>query len=264
MQYYQDNTLGYLGIDGNEHWKYSNKAKVLYTGELENIAMKYAISDNQYGSNEALDKLVNDDDWHVRLLAAELGYGFDKLYTDKSYHVREEIAKQGYASHVFVKDPNVKVRLALAKNGICTDVLVHDKSKDVRLEIAKQGKEIYTLIRDKWFDVFDAAFSYVFNHLEDYSEYELVQMIEFARNHIIDAVNSHPEWDVRFPKFGCKEEVKCLDTAKIRDILYVSRQKYVGALLVLLRNEKYNKYVYTNINSGDILHMINMIHLFRA
>ena len=170
-----------------------------------------------YGSNEALDKLVNDKDYQTRLIAVDLGYGFDKLK--------------------------------------------YDRSKKVRLAIAKQGKEIDTFLEDYDFDVFDVAFSYVFKNIDDYTNDKIINILEYNLDHIIYALNLHPEWDKNIALIGATYEHHFFVGANIKGIFTVSDIKYIGALMILIHKSSARQ-IYTRVHSYVIKNLIKKIRGF--
>ena len=88
-------------FDHNDIVHCTNKIKLVREISKEEIT-KY-IEDN-------LDKLVNDEDWRVRIKVAKHGYGLDKLINDKHESVRLEVVRHGYGLDKLVNDKNWYVR----------------------------------------------------------------------------------------------------------------------------------------------------------
>ena len=104
-----------------------------------------------------LDKLINDENWRVRMYIAEQGYGLDRLVDDESCFVREAVARQGYGLNKLVNDKDSIVRMAVAKQGYGLDILVNDKDDFVRIVVAEHGYGLEKLVNDEDKDVREAA-----------------------------------------------------------------------------------------------------------
>lgn len=188
LQQYEDGTFGYLGFDGTEKYnKYTDSLVVCTQGEdedREEFIYNNSISfiKNQYGSNEKLDRLVNDSDSKNREDMAKQGYGLEKLVYDRHYSVREAVAKQGYGLDILVNDKYESirrqvaisagklnrqdilailindtnafdVRSAVARAGYGLEKLVNDENSWVRAAVADQGYGLDVLVNDKDFVV---------------------------------------------------------------------------------------------------------------
>ena len=159
LQQYDDGTFGYLGIDGDEHHKFQNDANVVCTqNENEDrdefiIKNNIIFTNNQYGSNEQLDRKINDSEPDTRIEVAKIGYGLDKLMYDEDYEVKIEVVIQDYRLDILVNDPDVNVRLAIAKCGRCLDILVNDRVPAIRIEVARHGYGLDQLINDEISDI---------------------------------------------------------------------------------------------------------------
>ena len=64
--------------------------------------------------NSALDQLIKDQDWIVRIGVVKQGYGLDRLINDPSWLVRRAVAELGYGLDQLVKDPDYRVHEAAA------------------------------------------------------------------------------------------------------------------------------------------------------
>lgn len=208
LQQYEDGTYGYLGIDGNERYNFKTESKVVCTQEYdedrEDFIAKNNITfnKNQYGSNEKLDKVINNDetDWHIYKEIAEQGYGLNKLVYHKNDSVRLAVAKHGYGLNILANDKNQTIREEVAKQGYGLDILISDEDKyvraavaigakkmnrtdllnklindksSVREEIAKQGYGLDKLVNDSLKDVRDAVKNYLTDNnltLEQWTE----------------------------------------------------------------------------------------------
>lgn len=110
-----------------------------------------------YGTNPRLDEVVDDDDWRIRINAANTGYGLDKLINDKDYHVRAEVARRGYGLDILVNDAVDDVRIEVAHKGYGLDILINDNRAWVRKEVAKQGYGLDILVNDEDWSVREAV-----------------------------------------------------------------------------------------------------------
>lgn len=110
---------------------------------------KYESNDNISGlsEKEILNKLVNHNNFEVRLALAELGYGLDVLVNDVDSAIREEVAKHGRDKDldILVNDKSWWVRLEVAKHRRSKDfvILINDEDPKVRNEVLKQRSTIY-------------------------------------------------------------------------------------------------------------------------
>ena len=111
-----------------------------------------------------LNKLLNDENWHIRKAVAEQGYGLDKLINDKDHDVRIAVAEQGYGLDKLIDDKHWCVRRAVAEQGFGLDKLINDKNPDVRRAVAKQGYSLDKLINDEDYDVRETARYYLSNN----------------------------------------------------------------------------------------------------
>lgn len=160
LQQYEDGTVGYLGIDGDEKYNFTTKSRVICTQEeyedredfiTENgITIKY----DRYGYDEYLDKQVNDESDQVRAHVAEMSYGLDKLFNDESSLVREKVASLGYYLDILINDEEEYVRMGVIKGAIkekrndLLDTLINDENVYVRMEVAKYGYGLNKFIND--------------------------------------------------------------------------------------------------------------------
>lgn len=88
---------------------------------------------------QALDILVNDNNWRIRFDVADINYGLDKLVDDPDWRVREQVANKGYGLEKLINDPVYYVRIAVAKQGYGLDKLASDVSLGVRRKVSKKG-----------------------------------------------------------------------------------------------------------------------------
>ena len=79
------------------------------------------------------DVLVDDEDYGVRAMVAEQGYGLDKLIDDEDNIVRQKVAQQGYGLDKLINDDYWGVRAEIANQGYGLDKLIHDEEPKVRL-----------------------------------------------------------------------------------------------------------------------------------
>ena len=97
----------------------------------------------------SVDKLVDDEDWRVRLAVAEQGHGLEKLVDDEYWLVRRVVAGQGHGLEKLVEDKDWLVRLAVAEQGHGLEKLVDDEDWGVRLAVAEQGHGLEKLVDDE-------------------------------------------------------------------------------------------------------------------
>lgn len=168
LQKYEDNTYGYLGIDGNEKYKFNADDISVICTQDDNESREDFIannnitfSKNQYGSNEKLDRQVNDEDINVRVAVAEQSYGLDKLVNDDAINVIYTIVKQGYGLNKLINHSRYDVRKIVAECGYCLDILIYDKDWRVRRAVAERGYGLDKLINDKEISVSNAAREYL-------------------------------------------------------------------------------------------------------
>lgn len=154
MQLYEDNTVGYFGIDGDKFEnKYTGSKVIAQQSDDESVEEfkeknNINLSANEYGSLEANDRKCNDDDFSVRCDMAEAKYGLSKLIHDSDPIVREFVAKVGYGLDILVKDPDFRVRIAVVKQKYGLESLINDSNISVRVEVAKQGYGLEKLVHD--------------------------------------------------------------------------------------------------------------------
>lgn len=93
----------------------------------------------KYGTDPKLDKLVNDEDWHIRVTIAEQSYGLDKLINNRNWQVREACIKsEGWLEfcnnnwETLINSKYDDVREAVAQRGYGLNILINDANKDVR------------------------------------------------------------------------------------------------------------------------------------
>ena len=96
-----------------------------------------------------LDKLINDENWRVRVAVAEQNYGLDILIHDRSQYVRRAVTEQGYGLNIFVNDEDWHVRRAVAEQGYGLDILVNDEDWYVRRAVTEHGYGLDVLVHDK-------------------------------------------------------------------------------------------------------------------
>ena len=161
LQFYEDETFGYKGIDDCENenlLEQVDHGKVLFeqSEDEDREAFFNRVgrhpANNEYCSNEELDTDVNDEDWYIRCTAAEQGYGLDKLVNSKDDEVRYEVARQGYGLDRLVNDKSSNVRQAVARHSYGLDRLISDEDWYVRAAVAEQGYGLDRLINDEhWY-----------------------------------------------------------------------------------------------------------------
>lgn len=159
LQAYDDNTFGYLGIDGDKYNKYNSEAKVVCTqGEYESRedfikSNRLEIDQDQYGYNERLDYLfVNSDDYECREMAAIDGYALDKLVNDRKWEVRVIVARHCYGLAKLVDDKSWRVRYEVANQGYGFATLRYDDNEKVR-QVVKNYEDKLKRFRSKIMDV---------------------------------------------------------------------------------------------------------------
>ena len=76
-----------------------------------------------------------------RKALADQGICLDKLVNDENQHVRIAVARQRYGLHVLIHDKDPWVRVAVAEQGYGLDILVNDEDWYVR-RVAKQKMEV--------------------------------------------------------------------------------------------------------------------------
>lgn len=154
---------------------------------------------NMYGSNPELDRLVDDDNWMVRVKAVFQDYGLDKLIDDEDYRVRGAVAKRGYGLDRLVNDESDHVRAQVAYKDYRLDKLVNDDSANVREVVAFQGYGLDKLINDEDSVVREFVakiHGYGLNRLVD-DEHFLVRLAVAKRGYGLDKLASDEEYDVR-------------------------------------------------------------------
>lgn len=114
----------------------------------EDALVRETIAKYGYG----LDKLINDENKWVRLIAQEQLKELKPVEEDKLFNLefedKIELIKQGKYLDIFIKAGNPLVRLAIAEQGYKLDVLINDKSEYVRAEVANKGYRLDILIND--------------------------------------------------------------------------------------------------------------------
>lgn len=186
LQKYEDNTFGYLNIDGDYKYRFRDKCKVVVTQRnesreefIEKNHIEFNL--NQYGSNlefdirvndswgerlamanskYGLDKLVYDEDVNIRYAVAALGYYLDILIHDKEFMIRTAVANHGYGLDILINDEDYRVRWAVARQDYKLDVLMYDESSLVRETVAQRGYGLDILINDIDVNVRKAAENY--------------------------------------------------------------------------------------------------------
>ncbi len=173
LQQYEDETFGYLNIDGDEYQNYRTGAKVICmqgkNEDREDFIAKNNIEfkPKQYGSNLKLDIIINEShEYYImrQRIANDYQYGLDKLINDKEWLVREAVAEQGYGLDILVNDEEGFVRAAVAKHGYCLDKLVYDEDFQVRANVARQGYSLNILINDPFTSVSSIVKEYLKEH----------------------------------------------------------------------------------------------------
>ena len=115
------------------------------------------------------DRLIDDEDWAVRMTVAERGYGLDKLINDEDENVRKAVAKKGYGLDKLVNDEDLDVRQVVAEQGYGLDKLVNDGSSEIR-ELAKKLKNAKVYITERNFGTYNGnIYLYVWKN-----KYEIV------------------------------------------------------------------------------------------
>ena len=135
-----------------------------------------------YGTDPALDTLVDSNNPEDRYDAAKRGYGLDKLITDKDWLIRCTVAAHGYGLDKLINDEHYQVRRAIVNQGYGLDKLVYDKDRRVREEVANQGYGLDVLIHD--------SAAWVCSQVNNYLKYHGYKSIEEWAKHNPDKVVS--------------------------------------------------------------------------
>lgn len=99
-----------------------------------------------------LDKLINDENWRVRVAVAGQNYGLNILIHDEDWRVRRAVAEQNYGLNILIHDRSQYVRAAVAKQGYGLDILVNDEDWRVRITVAEQGYGLNIFVNDEdWY-----------------------------------------------------------------------------------------------------------------
>ena len=152
LQYYEDGTFGYKGIDDcyNNTLLKQIKHEVLFEQNLDEDREDFfkrankVPEKNEYGSDEKLDVEINSKDWDVREDVAYQGYGLNRLINDSDEDVRVAVADQGYELEKLINDKHWKVRASVAwRSGKLgredlLEKLMNDKHWKVRRNVAQE------------------------------------------------------------------------------------------------------------------------------
>ena len=155
LQQYEDGTVGYFLVDGDEYENYTTGSKTKVTQGSREKRYDFLAKNNivigpgEYGSNEELDKLFNEGDISDKEYVASTGYAWKKFINDSDGRIREAVAKSGNGLDILVHDKESSIRELIAKQGYGLDILVHDPDWRVRLEVAKQGYGFDILLHDE-------------------------------------------------------------------------------------------------------------------
>lgn len=114
-----------------------------------------------YGTDEALDALVDSAVYTDRYTAAIQSYGLDKLVNDPEWGIRAQVATNGYALDKLIDDRDDIVRAAAVRsmgrerrrtereeNAKKLEKYLNNESRIMRYALAEQGFGIETLIKD--------------------------------------------------------------------------------------------------------------------
>ena len=115
-----------------------------------------------YGTDEALDALVDSSVYSDRYTAAIQAYGLDKLVDDPEWGIRAQVATNGYALDILVDDHDDIVRAAAVRsmgrerrkaeredNAKKLEKYLDNESRVMRYALAEQGFGIEVLMKDK-------------------------------------------------------------------------------------------------------------------
>ena len=123
LQFYEDETFGYKGIDDCENellLEQIDHGKILFEQNEDEDREAFfnrigrKPTNNEYGSNEKLDMKTCNKNQEIRVAVAWQGYALDRLVNDEDWHVRKAVAYQGYGLDRLINDENNEVREEVA------------------------------------------------------------------------------------------------------------------------------------------------------